>query len=44
MKNMKIKEISIELLLEHPENSNLMKAETAQKLRRHIERTGRYEP
>lgn len=40
----KIQEIPVELLLEHPENSNFMNAETAQKLRRHIERTGRYEP
>jgi ParB-like chromosome segregation protein Spo0J len=40
----KIQEIPIELLLEHPENSNFMNAETARKLRRHIERTGRYEP
>ena len=37
-------EIPIKLLLEHPENSNFMNAQTAQKLRRHIERTGRYEP
>lgn len=44
MKHMKIQEIPIGLLLEHPENSNFMNAETAQKLRRHIERTGRYEP
>jgi len=42
--NQVIKEIPINLLLEHPENSNFMKAETAQKLRRHIEKTGRYEP
>ena len=41
---MKLQDISIGLLLEHPENSNFMNAETAQKLRRHIERTGRYEP
>ena len=44
MKHMKIQEIPTGLLLEHPENSNFMNAETAQKLRRHIERTGRYEP
>ena len=44
MDHAKIQEISIELLLEHPENSNFMNTETAQKLRRHIERTGRYEP
>ena len=41
---MKIHEIPNELLLEHPENSNFMNADIAQKLRRHIERTGRYEP
>jgi ParB family chromosome partitioning protein len=40
----KIQELPIVLLLEHPENSNFMNAETARKLRRHIERTGRYEP
>ena len=39
-----IQRIPIELLVEHPENSNFMKAEMAQKLRRHIEQTGRYEP
>ena len=44
MNRVKIREIPTELLLEHPENSNFMNAETAQKLRRHIERTGRYEP
>ncbi len=44
MNRVKIQEIPIELLLEHPENSNFMNAETAQKLRRHIEWTGRYEP
>ena len=44
MKHVKIQEISTGLLLEHPENSNFMNTETAQKLRRHIERTGRYEP
>jgi hypothetical protein len=44
MNRVKIQEIPIELLLEHPENSNFMNAETAQTLRRHIERTGRYEP
>jgi hypothetical protein len=37
-------EIPIELLLEHPENSNYMDALTGQKLRHHIEGTGRYEP
>lgn len=44
MDDIKIQEIPIELLVEHPENSNFMNAETAHKLRRHIERTGRYEP
>ena len=44
MKHIKIQEIPIGLLLEHTENSNFMSAETARKLRRHIERTGRYEP
>jgi len=37
-------EIPVELLLEHPENSNYMDALTSQKLRHHIESTGRYEP
>jgi ParB family chromosome partitioning protein len=41
---MTLQDISIGLLIEHPENSNFMNAETAQKLRRHIEQTGRYEP
>lgn len=40
----RIQEIPTELLVEHPENSNFMKAETARKLRLHIEQTGRYEP
>lgn len=44
MNQVRIQEIPVELLLEHPENSNFMNAETAQKLRRHIEQTGRYEP
>ncbi|MBI4287575.1 MAG: ParB N-terminal domain-containing protein [Chloroflexi bacterium] len=44
MKEIKAQEIPIELLLEHPENSNSMNAATAQKLRRHIEQTERYEP
>ena len=44
MKHIQIQEIAIELLSEHPENSNFMNADTARKLRRHIERTGRYEP
>jgi ParB-like chromosome segregation protein Spo0J len=44
MNRVKIQEIPTKLLLEHPENSNFMNVETAQRLRRHIERTGRYEP
>ena len=44
MNNIKIQEIPVELLLDHPENSNFMNLKTAQKLRRHIEQTGRYEP
>jgi ParB-like chromosome segregation protein Spo0J len=43
MNYVKIQEIPIELIIERPENSNVMNVETAQKLRRHIERTGRYE-
>jgi hypothetical protein len=38
----KIQEIPTELLVEHPENSNFMNEETTQKLRRYVERTGRY--
>jgi ParB-like chromosome segregation protein Spo0J len=44
MEQVKIQEIPIELLKEHTENSNFMNAEMSQKLRRHIEQTGRYEP
>jgi hypothetical protein len=44
MNQVSIQEIPVELLLEHPENSNFMNAQTAQKLRRNIEQTGRYEP
>ena len=44
MDNAEIQEIPIESLVEHPENSNFMDAETARKLKRHIEKTGRYEP
>jgi len=36
--------IPLDLLVPHPENSNFMKEEVLRKLRRHIERTGRYEP
>ena len=44
MNSPNIQEISIELLREHPENSNFMNKETSIKLKRHIELTGRYEP
>jgi len=39
-----VKDIDIAFIRPHPENSNRMDAETLSKLRRHIERTGRYEP
>ena len=39
-----IKEINLDLLTPHPENCNYMDSERLEKLRRHIERTGRYEP
>jgi len=39
-----LQEIPLNLLVPHPENSNFMDEETLKKLRRHIERTGRYEP
>jgi len=39
-----LQNIPIELLVAHPENSNFMDAEKLKKLRRHIEKTGRYEP
>jgi ParB-like chromosome segregation protein Spo0J len=38
------RDIPLPLLIPHPENSNYMNADTTKKLRRHIERTGRYEP
>ncbi|MBI4284132.1 MAG: ParB N-terminal domain-containing protein [Chloroflexi bacterium] len=41
---MTLHNIPVELLVAHPENSNFMNAETTRKLRRHIERAGRYEP
>lgn len=41
---MTLQNIPVDLLVEHPENSNFMNAETLKKLRRHIEQTGRYEP
>lgn len=39
-----LQKIPIDRLVPHPENSNHMSAEMVRKLRRHIERTGRYEP
>ncbi len=39
-----LQDIPIDRLMPHPENSNHMTAEMLRKLRRHIERTGRYEP
>ncbi len=41
MNHVKIQEIPIELLVEHPENSNFMNTELFQKLLRHIEPTYR---
>lgn len=38
------RDISLHLLVPHPDNSNFMKEEMLKKLRRHIESTGRYEP
>ena len=37
-------EIALSALVEHPMNSNVMAAEQFAKLRRHIQRSGRYEP
>ena len=39
-----LKDIPIDRLSPHPENSNHMPAEMLRKLRRHIKGTGRYEP
>ena len=39
-----LQDIPIDCLVAHPENSNHMTAEMLKKLRRHIERTGKYEP
>lgn len=39
-----LQEIPIDSLVAHPDNSNHMSPEMLRKLRRHIERTGRYEP
>ncbi|MBN1600165.1 MAG: ParB N-terminal domain-containing protein [Chitinispirillaceae bacterium] len=44
MNQVRIQEIPVAKLREHPENSNFMSAEKTQKLRQHIEQTGRYEP
>jgi hypothetical protein len=44
MMQSKIYKISLDLLYEHPENSNFMDTNTARKLRKHIELTGHYEP
>ena len=41
---MTLQDIPADLLVAHPENSNFMDAERLKKLRRHIERRGRYEP
>jgi ParB-like chromosome segregation protein Spo0J len=41
---MTFRNIPVELLVAHPENSNFMNAKRLRKLRRHIEQTGRYEP
>jgi hypothetical protein len=39
-----IREIELGRLVAHPQNANVMPPGTMKKLRRHIERTGRYEP
>jgi ParB family chromosome partitioning protein len=39
-----LQDIPIDCLIPHPENSNHMTAEMLGKLRRHVERTGKYEP
>lgn len=39
-----IHNIPIELLEEHPENSNAMDVRTLTKVKRHIQQTNRYEP
>lgn len=39
-----IQEIALNLLVPHPENCNHMDGETLEKLKRHIESAGRYEP
>jgi ParB-like chromosome segregation protein Spo0J len=42
--NTALQDIPTDRLVPHPENSNRMTADMLTKLRRHIERTGRYEP
>jgi hypothetical protein len=37
-------EIKVQLLIAHPENCNYMEANTLEKVKRHIMRTGNYEP
>lgn len=44
MKSDNVQEIHMDLLCDHPENSNFMDTETLRKLRLHIETTGKYEP
>ena len=39
-----MQEIPVDLLVGHPQNSNFLGAEMLKNLRRHIERTGIYEP
>jgi ParB-like chromosome segregation protein Spo0J len=39
-----IRQIELARLLPHPKNANVMPPATMNKVRRHIERTGRYEP
>lgn len=39
-----IETIDVGLIMEHPENSNVMGRDTIAKLRRHIDSTGKYEP
>ncbi|MBN1796716.1 MAG: ParB N-terminal domain-containing protein [Sedimentisphaerales bacterium] len=42
--NSKIKTVELKYLFPHPDNPNRMSKENFRKLKRHIERTGRYEP
>jgi ParB-like chromosome segregation protein Spo0J len=41
---MQIQQVEIARLIPHPKNANVMAQGTMAKLRRHIEKTGRYEP